>query len=104
MKRYIWSGISNDERIKAISETTSIVDRYATILNFQRFSDISLGLLLEIEECRLTDLQISIKNIISIEGIDTNLTNSKTDCIVHLNITFTKGIGDLEIEVPNIPK
>jgi hypothetical protein len=104
MKRYYWSGISNDERTKAISEITGIVNRYATILNFQRFSDISLNLVLEVEECRLNDLQISLKNIMSIEGIDTNLTDSKTDCIVLINITFTQSTGDMKIEVPNIPE
>jgi hypothetical protein len=101
MNRYYWSGISNDERIKAISEITYIVDRYATILNFQRFSDVSLSLILELEECNLNDLQISLNKIMSIENIDTNLSDSKTDCIVLLNITFTKGSGDLEIGEPN---
>ena len=50
MKRYYWNGISKDERIKSISEITTIVDRYAAIINFQRFSDISLSLVIEIEE------------------------------------------------------
>jgi len=61
MKRHFWSGISRDERFKAMSEITGIVDRYATILNFQRFSDISLGLLLETEEFKLNDLLISFR-------------------------------------------
>lgn len=103
MKRYYWCGISNDERKKAIREITSIVDRYATILNFQRFSDISLSLLLEVEKRRLNDLQTSLRNIMSLEGTDTIFTNSKKDCIVFLNITFTQGKGDLEIEIPEIP-
>ncbi len=104
MKRYYWTAISNEERIKAISEITGIVDRYATILNFQRFSDISLSLILEVEEGKLNDLLIDLKKIISIEGTETNRSDSNGECIVLLNITFTKGTGDLQIEVPNIPE
>ena len=39
----------------------------------------------------------------SIEGVNNNLTASKKDCLVLINITFTKGTGDLTIEVPNVP-
>ena len=104
MKRYYWSGISNDERIKAISELTDIVGKFAIILNFQKTSDISLSLALEIEECKLSDLYFRIKRIMSVEGHETNLTDSHADCLVFLNITFTKGTGDLEIEAPDIPE
>ncbi len=103
MKRFYWSGISNDKRIKAISEITDLVDRYATILNFQRFSDISLRLLLEVEECKIYDLQINLKNIMYIEDNATYLKDSKTNSIIHLHITFTQGTGDLNIKVPEIP-
>jgi hypothetical protein len=102
-KRYYLSGISNDDRIKAMSEITEIVDRYATILNFQRFSDVSLSMVLEIEEFQIKDLQANLKKIMSIDDLVSNPSDSKTDCLVLLNITFTKGTGDLEIEVPNIP-
>jgi hypothetical protein len=82
MKKYYWTGISNDERKKAIAEITSIINNFASILNFQRFSDISLGLILEIEEHKINDLEDSLKNIMFIEGTDIHLTDSKTDCIV----------------------
>jgi hypothetical protein len=104
MNKYYWSGISRDERIQAISEITGIVSRYGAILNFQRFSDISLNLLLELEENRLRDLHLNLNKIISIESPDTSFSDSKTDCHVLLNITFIKGTGDLVIEVPNIPE
>jgi hypothetical protein len=40
----------------------------------------------------------------SIEDNNAGYTNSKTDCIVLFNITFTKSTGDLEIEVQNTPE
>ena len=104
MKRYFWSGISRDERIKAISEITGIVNKFATILSFQKFSDISLGLLLETEECKLAELRTGLQKVVSLGDTEGELTDSKAGCIVHLNITFTEGTGDLEIEVPDIPE
>ena len=102
MNKYYWAAISNDERINAINEITGIVNRFATISNFQKFSDISLNLILELEECYLNNLLNELKEILSLDSINASFPDSKTPCIVLLNITFTKGTGYLEIEVPDI--
>ena len=104
INRYYWSGISSEERIKALSELTEIVDHNASILQFQRFSDISIGLCLEMPECRLNELQKALAVIMSVECPQTNLAHSAEDCIVLLNITFTRGMGNLEIEAPSFPE
>jgi len=104
MKKIYWTGISKDERIKAISEITEIVDRYAIILNFKKFSDIMLSLMLEVDENMLNDLSNDLKKIMIVEGADTNYSDSKLECTVFFSISFTKGTGDLLIEVPNIPE
>ena len=103
MKRYYWNGISKDERIKSISEITTIVDRYAAIINFQRFSDISLSLVIEIEEYKLNELYKKLAEVMFIEGFDNTLSDSTAECIILFNITFTKGKGDMKYEVPAIP-
>ena len=103
MKRYYWNGISKDERIKSISEITTIVDRFATIINFQRFSDISLSLVIEIEEYKLNELYKKLAEVMFIEGFDQTQSESTAECIILFNITFTKGTGELKYEVPQIP-
>lgn len=103
MKRYYWNGISKDERIKSISEITTRVDRYAAIINFQRFSDISLSLVIEIEEYKINDLYNCLQEIMFVEGFDDIPSDSTAECIILFNITFTKGTGDMKIEVPQIP-
>lgn len=102
MKKLYWAGISYNERVKAISDISSTIDRYATILNFQRFSDISLTLILEIEEYKLHSIHDELSKLIAIDKHDFVHSNSKTTTIVFLNITFAKGTGNLIIEVPNI--
>jgi hypothetical protein len=96
--RYYWKGICNKDRNLAISELTSIVDKYAIILNFQRFSDISLSLMLELEECHLSNLQNDLKSLMTIDSDDAVSTESRTTCVVFFNVTFTKATGNLEIE------
>ena len=103
MRRYYWNGISKDERIKSISEITTIVDRYAAIINFQRFSDISLSLVIEIEEYKLNELYKKLAEVMFIESVDQTSSESTAECIILLNITFTKGTGYLKYEVPQIP-
>jgi hypothetical protein len=102
MKRFYWSGISRDDRIKAISEITDVVNRYASILNFQKFSDLSLNLVLE--ERKVSDLFRGLQTILSMEKSDTETSVSTADCSVLLSITFAKSKGDLKVEVPNIPE
>jgi hypothetical protein len=104
MKKYYLSGISSDECNKGISEIASIVDKYATILNFKRFSDISLSLIIEIEEYKLLDLLNALQTIVFIADPQINPSESTSECLVFLNITFASGTGDVEIEVPNIPE
>ena len=103
MKKSYWTGIINREKTEAISEICSAIDKYAIILNFQRFSDISIGLVIEIEESRLRDLFDSLNISMNIEGYDQGLPDSKATCNVMLNVTFTKGTGDLLIAIPDIP-
>ena len=105
MKRNYWSGISKDERVKAIDEITGIVDRYATIMNFQKVSDISLSLMLEVRECDLKNLQEGLEKLMVLEGTfpGKNPVNSKRESIVFLNVTFTQGTGDMKTNIPHIP-
>ncbi|KAF0197769.1 MAG: hypothetical protein FD166_1669 [Bacteroidetes bacterium] len=103
MNSHFWSGICRAERIKSISGITGIADRYATILNFQKFSDISLSLMMETEECRLAGLLTDLKTILLIEGADAIPSDSMKTCLVFLNISFTEGTGHLEFPVPEIP-
>ena len=103
MKKSYWTGMSTRPRLQAMAEVTAIVDRYAIILNFQRFSDVSLSLLLEVEECKVTALYEKLHSILMLDGLVEEMTDSTRDCMVFMNITFALGTGDLQIDVPDIP-
>lgn len=103
MKRHYWTALSTGDRLKAIAEITRIIDRHATILNFQRFSDVSLSLVLELEADKVHALQTALKAILILEGEEVPVTTSTADCLVLLNVTFAQGKGDMEVEVPAVP-
>jgi hypothetical protein len=92
--------ISNKERIESIAEISKIIDSYGIILSFQRFSDIALGVIIEIDEIKVPQLFQALSRLLKIDGFNPTLIYGTKDCSILLNITFTKGTGDLEIEVP----
>ena len=104
MQKLYWKGICHDERIKAIREITAIVDKHGTILNFQKFSDVILSLVIEIEPKKLSLLYKCLGEIMLIEGLDKKTSEFSGGTILFLQVTFAQSTGDLEIEVPNIPK
>ena len=103
MNRYYWSGISRDERMKAISDIQAIIDKYATIINFQRFSDIALGLILELEEEDLPSLRKELEHLLLIDETRVEKSGKEINCMIFLNVTFVMGSGNMIIEVPEIP-
>ena len=104
MHKVYWKGISNDNRIKAISEITAVVDKHGTILNFQKFSDLALSLVVELESSRLNSLHNCLAEILTIDEFNPNTSVFTGMTILFLNVTFLKGTGDLELEVPDIPE
>ncbi|MBL0018424.1 MAG: hypothetical protein IPP17_18800 [Bacteroidetes bacterium] len=91
MKRHYWTAICTEERLKAMADLTRIIDQYATILNFQRFSDVSLSLVLELEANKVSELQIALRQVLLLEGEDVAPTNTTKDCLVLMNVTFARG-------------
>ena len=101
-----WQAYSNKERIKiieSIKETISKSDGY--IINFTLFSDLALSLNIEIEENKISDLHSELSKFIKIsESLPDNLNlNSSKEWWILMNISFSKGKGDLKVEIPNVP-
>ena len=102
-KRIYWNGLSNDDRYTAIHETVSIINKYGTIANFLRFSDLSLGLSIEIEENSAERLYVELKRKINITEVLQDINPlSDASCLILLNLTFIRGTGELEIENPGL--
>jgi hypothetical protein len=103
MENIFWKGYSNDERHSAINKIQSVVSKYGALVDFKLFSDISLSMTIEIEEFKIDKLHDELSKNIAIEKSEYLNSLSKNERTIYLNITFTRGTGNLKIEVPSVP-
>ena len=103
MENLFWTGYSNDERHSAINKIQSIVSKYGDLVDFHLFSDISLSMKIEIEELKINKLYDELSHNIGIDKFEYLNSIAKRERTVYLNITFSKGTGNLKIEVPSVP-
>ena len=103
MENIFWTGFSDDERHSAINKIQSVVSKYGDVVDVHLFSDISLSLTIEIEEFKIDKLYDELTKIISVQKPEFLNSISKKERTIYLNITFSKGTGNLRIEVPSVP-
>ncbi|MEG1556296.1 MAG: hypothetical protein RR356_06180 [Bacteroidales bacterium] len=101
MKRIFWKGYCHQERIKAIYDIENIINRYGAIIDFKKFSDMALTLLIEVDGDKTEALYIELKQYLNMD--DYNLFPTQQEISIFFNITFWKGKGDLVIETPAVP-
>lgn len=103
MENIFWTGYSNEERHYAINKFQSIVSKYGDIVDIKLFSDISLSMMIEIEELKVDKLYDELIINMRIDKFEYLNSVAKKVRMVFLNITFKRGTGDLKIEVPCVP-
>lgn len=103
MKRFYWTGYSNKQPNLAISEIEQIINHHGFLVDFKRFSDISISLIIEIQEQKAVKLYNDLKNYMVLTDSDFISSGSEEECTILFNITFTKGTGNLRIEIPSVP-
>ncbi len=106
-KSLSWEGYSNGNRIEIIDLIKfAIQNSDGAIMNFNMFSDLALTLSIEIPANRISDLHqalskrltISIKNEEELKE-----KNSIKEKMIYLNVSFSKGTGNMKNEIPDVP-
>ena len=103
MKRLYWTGICSEDRAKGISRIQEYINKYGFIIDYKYFSDISVSLIVEIEERKLKTLYEDMIKIIKISNYYELTSDKKTECTILFNITFAHGTGNMKVEVPAVP-
>jgi hypothetical protein len=103
MKNIFWKGYSHAERHAAINMIQNAISKYGYLVDFKLFSDTSMGVSIEIDECKIDGLYDELTKIIDLEDFEHLNSTSTKERKVYLNITFSKGTGNLSIEVPAVP-
>lgn len=103
MKSLFWTGYCNADRMIAISEIEKIVSGYGYIVDFRQFSDISITIVIELEESKVDLLYLALSRYMSMNDFEPINSDSTVECSVFLNTSFASGTGDLRIEIPAVP-
>ena len=74
-------------------------------MNFNMFSDLAITFSIEIPENRIIELHNALKSILKISDIESKhaIAQSKKEWLIFMNISFSKGTGELKIEKPEVP-
>lgn len=103
MENIFWKGYSNDERLSSITTIKELIARYGDIVDFKLFSDVSLTVVIEIAAFNVDKLYDELAENIGMDKFDYLHSIARKERRIYLNITFTKGTGNLIIEVPAVP-
>lgn len=103
MNKFYWKAICKENRQESISKINIVISKYGTVLNFQQSSDMSLGIVIEAEQCKAGGLFAELSKMLQFDKTDILPTNVSTGCIIFMNITFIGGTGELAIESPKVP-
>lgn len=99
MDRYYWTGYSSKDKWQMIHEIEGKISPYGFIVDFKEFSDISISLIIELEQQKIAPLYQDLKGLLRLEEFDIPTTGSSKECVVLMHISFTYGSGRVRKEV-----
>ncbi|MBX7124970.1 MAG: hypothetical protein K1X47_04695 [Cyclobacteriaceae bacterium] len=85
MNRYYWTGVAHGQRSEALQQVREIAGRHAAIVQFQFFSDMAFGLVLEVDAGHTLNLYTELAAVLTLEPA---APATADECIVMLNVTF----------------
>jgi hypothetical protein len=103
MENLFITGYSNEERHSAIISIKAIIANFGDIVDFKLFSDISLTVVIEVQESKIDKLYEALNQYLTMSHFDFLHSISNKERTIYLNISFTQGTGNLNIEQPSVP-
>lgn len=103
MENIFWTGFSHGERHAVIQTIQQVVSKYGYVVDVHLFSDLSMSMTIETEEFKIDQLYTELAEKLGMQKWESLNSISKKERTVYLNITFSKGTGNLKIEVPAVP-
>lgn len=88
MVTYNWQVNCAKERKEQDHVIETLLNRYAHILDYQSYSDEIIHFIFSIEEWRIESLYTEISKLMSITGDKPISSESKSECMVYLNVQF----------------
>ncbi len=103
MGKLYWTGICGQERTGAITQISTIINRHGCFTDFKLFSDVSLSMVIEIEERKVDALYEELGNYLALEDFPAVHSSAAKERVILLHVTFTRGTGNVAREIPAVP-
>ncbi len=98
-----WSGICSSDRTHGLNQIKDCIDKFGFIQDFHLYSDISIALNVSIEENKIAPLYEALSDCVHLDFYEINPSDKNIERTLMLNITFSKGTGDMKNEVIAVP-
>jgi hypothetical protein len=98
-----WTGICNADRTNGLNQIKDCIDKFGFIQDFHLYSDISIALNVSIEEHKIGALYEALSDCVHLDFYEIKPSDKSIERTLMLNITFSKGTGDMKNEVIAVP-
>lgn len=105
-KKLYWTALSQNDRLEDIeSIKRTISDQGGSIVHFSMFSDMALGLAIEIDEADIVALYRAFEAFLKLveeapQGLD---SEGEEEWLIRMHVSFGKGTGDMKLQIPMVP-
>jgi hypothetical protein len=103
MTKYYWTAFCKRNRYIAIDHIVQIINTHGAVTDSKMFSDLSLSLIIEIEARQIAPLYAELGAYIDLSDTEVVKTDATVERMILLSVNFTRGKGNLKIEVPAVP-
>jgi len=103
MQNIYWKGFSSGDRNATIPAISDCINRYGFLADFKHFSDLSMSIIIEVEERYVDDLFDALGQYLQMDAHTPLQSSSTKERTILFNLTFTKGTGDFKTEIPDVP-
>jgi hypothetical protein len=103
MKHLFWKGYTQQERTHFLQTIQPVIAPFGDIVDFKLFSDLAITITIEIRECNINLLYQALEAHLYLDPVNLFLSHSSREQTLFLNISFSSGRGDLQVEVPAVP-
>lgn len=89
MYKYSFKGQCPENREKALSEVEGIIKNHGFIVAFNKSTDTTINLMIEVAETKVESLLSDLEKCIEVLEFNSNETHSGTSCKVLLSLIFS---------------
>ena len=100
-----WEIISAGKRMEVIEQLKGVISKNdGYVIYFNTFSDLAMTLTIEIEAKNIRNLHQGLQEIVTISSsLSDEIKMSEDEWWILLNVSFSKGEGNLTVDIPNVP-